>query len=249
MPPASSTRPRSFAISANIWVLRFTRHWLAIVMVILGLYATLPWVAPTLMKLGATGPANVLYTLYSPMCHQFAFRSIFLFGEQPFYPREIAGTAFGSYESYASATAGLPIGDQPTDFDLAFVLPARGFTGNEVMGYKTALCARDSAIYLALLAGGGLYAILRWRIRPIPYWLFIVMGLLPIGIDGMSQLLSYPPFNLWDVRESPPLLRVLTGLQFGLAAAWLGFPHLERAMWDTRLQIEAKLVRIGIDVG
>src|SRR5687767_11778804 len=77
------------------------RNWLIAALTFVGLYATLPFVAPSLMKLGLTGPANVLYTMYSPMCHQFAFRSIFLFGEQTFYPRENVGTDLQPYEYYA----------------------------------------------------------------------------------------------------------------------------------------------------
>ncbi|MGB1288816.1 MAG: hypothetical protein ACPG7F_19950, partial [Aggregatilineales bacterium] len=61
---------KSNGLRLNLGLLSVVRNWLKIALVVVGLYATLPFIAPTLMKLGATGPANVIYTLYSPMCHQ-----------------------------------------------------------------------------------------------------------------------------------------------------------------------------------
>jgi uncharacterized membrane protein len=237
---------RSLRLRLNLWLLSLTEGWLRVALVVIGLYATLPFAAPTLMKLGLTGPANLLYTLYSPMCHQFAFRSLFLYGEQPFYPREIAYTDYTSYEAF---TQNLPDVAKPasaSDFSLDFVMSARAFTGNETMGYKTTLCARDVAIYLALFAGGIIYAFSRHRLRPVPLWLYIFAGMMPIALDGFSQLLSYPPFNLWPVRETAPFFRVATGAMFGLMNAWLAFPYIEAAMRDTADQIREKLDAAGI---
>ena len=53
-----------------------------------------------------------------------------------------------------------------------------------------------------------------------------------MGLDGFSQLLSYPPFEFWPVRETAPIFRIVTGGLFGLMSAWLGFPHIERSMQD-----------------
>jgi len=231
--PTNSKNTRLRINRAFFWV---TMHWLQIALVVIGLYATLPFVAPTLMRLGATAPANVLYTLYSPMCHQFAFRSIFLYGEQNFYPREIAGTDLIPYEAYAAQIDGITPGTAPDDFSPEFFFPARDFRGNAEMGYKTTLCARDAAIYLALFVGGLIYAIpyVRRRIRPLPLWIYVIVGLGPIGLDGVSQLLSYEPFALWPARETAPFFRLATGAIFGLMNAWLAFPYLERSMWDAR---------------
>lgn len=243
----STSEKKSFGLRLNLWMLTLTRNWLKIALVIIGLYASLPFVAPTLMRLGATGPANVLYTLYSPMCHQFSFRSIFLYGDQPFYPREIAGTEFRSYESYAATIDALPLPDSPTDFSMDFWMPARMFQGNEQMGYKTTLCARDVAIYLALFGGGLIFALTRKRLRPLPFWIYVIVGLGPIGLDGFSQLLSYEPFSLWAVRETAPFFRVTTGAIFGLMNAWLAFPYVAMSMNDTRMQIEEKLINAGYE--
>jgi uncharacterized membrane protein len=238
----------SFGMRVDLFMLKLSRYWLRVALTIVGLYATLPFVAPTLMKIGWTAPANALYTLYSPMCHQFAFRSIFLYGEQNFYPREIVGTDLRPYEAYAAEIPELNPGRSPTDFSLDFFMPARAFRGNEQMGYKTTLCARDVAIYLAMFIGGLIYALppVRKRLRPIPLWIYVIAGLGPIGLDGFSQLLSYEPFNFWTVRETAPFFRVATGAMFGLMNAWLAFPYLERAMWDTRRDIVDKLMKAGI---
>ena len=66
----------------------------------------------------------------------------------------------------------------------------------------------------------------------MPFWIFVIAGLAPVGIDGLSQLLSYPPFEFWPVRETTPIFRILTGAVFGLMSAWLGFPYFERSMQD-----------------
>jgi uncharacterized membrane protein len=230
-------------VRANLWLLRLTDNWLRIALVLIGAYALLPFAAPTFMKIGWEAPANLLYTLYSPMCHQFAFRSIFLFGEQPFYPREIARTPWVSYET---VIRDLPDVTQPRsldDFSLPFVLSSRSFVGNEQLGYKTTLCARDVAIYLALFAGGLIYAATRRRLRPVPLWIYAIAGFMPIALDGFSQLLSYEPFRLWDVRETAPFYRIATGAMFGLMNAWLAFPYIDAAMQDTASQLRLKLRR------
>ena len=109
---------------------------------------------------------------------------------------------------------------------------ARHFIGDETVGYKTSLCARDLAIYTMMFVGGLIYWRFRRRIRPLPFLLYVFVGLGPIGLDGFSQLMSYPPFEFWPVRETIPLFRVVTGGLFGLMSAWLGFPHIERSMQD-----------------
>jgi uncharacterized membrane protein len=236
---------KSLGLRLNLWLLSACKHWLRGVLVFLGLYATLPFVAPTLMKLGLEGPANILYTMYSPMCHQFAFRSVFLYGEQAFYPREIAYTGYTPYETYIAT---LPDVVQPNsfgDFRLDFIMSSRAFRGNEQMGYKTTLCARDVAIYVAMFIGAIIYAFTRHRLRPLPVWIYIIIGIMPIGLDGFSQLLSYPPFNFWAVRETAPFFRVATGAMFGLMTAWLGLPYIQAAMQDTIYDIQEKLRRAG----
>lgn len=262
-----SKQSRSIGFRLNIWVYKLAKNWLRITMTILAIYITLPWVAPTLAKAGMSQAADVLYTLYSPFCHQFAFRSIFVYGEQPFYPRGVADTDYTPFEAYAIESeafiqeyqywytfyrqgnnpAPLTI-DDLQEFSVAQQIAARHFIGDETVGYKTTLCARDLAIYTMLFVGGLIYWRFRWRIHPIPFVLYIFVGLGPIGLDGFSQLLGYPPFNFWEVRETEPIFRVATGGVFGLMNAWLGFPYIERAMQDTIDQLTLKFRQAGYDI-
>lgn len=239
-PPTRSPAEIRRIMRANRWVLRLARNWLALILIFLALYSGLSLATPFLMEAGATGPANIIYTLYSPLCHQFAFRSWFFFGDQLAYPRAVSGTDLGTFEEYASRDphfAGLNLSQWSGELQLK----ARSFKGNEEMGYKTALCERDVAIYATMFLAGLLFIPLRKRLRPIPIWLYLFLGLGPIGIDGMSQLLSYPPFELWPVRETLPGYRVLTGAMFGLMNVWLAFPYIEMSMQETIDTIETKL--------
>ncbi len=257
---------KSFAVRLNRWVLQLSRHWLRAALVVIGLYAALPWVAPVLMAAGVTAPARVLYFVYGPFCHQFAFRSFFLFGEQSAYPRAIAGSELASYEDYITDSpefdaallnwVGRPGQSRfatVEDFDPALwsfdmQFASKDFFGSSRMGYKTTLCQRDVAIYAAIFLGGLIYSIpfIRRRLRPIPLLLYVFAGVVPIGIDGFSQMLGYPPFSLWEPRETLPTFRVATGIMFGLMTAWLVFPYLELSFRDTRLQVEDKFRRAGI---
>ena len=235
---------QSWAIRLNQWTLSLSRHWLRWLLLLIGLYVGLPFVAPTLMHFGLTGPARLLYTAYSPMCHQFAFRSWFLYGEQPAYPRAEANVP--GLQPFDAFSADVNVGlAQPVDLSqwtaqLQFL--ARDFVGDPRMGYKVALCERDVAIYGALFIGGLIYSIpyIRRRLRPVPLWLYVLLGIVPIGLDGFSQLLGYPPFNLWPMRETSPLLRTITGALFGLMNAWLALPYLEASARDVVIEIEDK---------
>jgi uncharacterized membrane protein len=246
---APSQRSKT-GLRLNRVVLAISRHWLRVALTILSIYVALPIVAPTLMHLGAEGPARAIYTIYSPFCHQFTFRSFFLFGDQPVYPRANAGSSWTPFETYAADIEEFQNFTEADEFTLDWTLTNKSYVGNKEMGYKMALCERDMFIYAALLLGGILYSIprVRRRLRPIPLWLYVFLGLGPIGLDGFSQLLGYPPFELWPARETLPQFRVLTGFIFGLMTAWLGFPYLDISMQSTRRQVERKLRSAGIKI-
>lgn len=243
-------------VRLNLGLLWFTRHWLRVAMLVIGIFAGLPYLTPVLMKAGLTGPAQVLYTFYSPFCHQFAFRSFFLFGEQPTYPRSNTGTDQTPFEDYIKSLPEFqPDAVSPAPFGLVgdiyaftpgFQGAARYFVGNDQMGYKMPLCERDTSMYSGIFVGGLIYARIRRRLRPVPIGLYVLLGLGPIAIDGVSQMLGYPPFNLWPARETLPIFRVVTGALFGLMNVWLTFPYIELSMADTRDQIIAKLQAAGI---
>ena len=210
----------------------FSRHYLAVLNFFMLIYFGLPFLAPTLMKAGATLPANVIYTIYKPLCHQFGFRSFFLFGEQAYYPLAEAGIS--GVKTFEDVT-----GFQDLDNPAAFSrFQARQFTGNENVGYKLALCERDMAIYGSILLFGILYAATGRRIKPLHWTLWVLIGMGPIGLDGFSQLFSQMNWewlaSLLPYRESTPFLRVLTGALFGFTTAWFAYPYMEESMSETR---------------
>lgn len=225
-------RQRNFVIWLDKQIYGLSRHWLAVFNIIWFIYVGLPFLAPTLMKAGLDGPADVIYTVYSPLCHQFAFRSWFLFGERPYY--EAAGF---------KALTGID------PYNLQDRFRAKLFVGNEQMGFKVAYCERDIAIYGAILLGGLAFGLLRRmgvRVRPVNFILYGLIGLGPIALDGFSQLFSQPPFNFIPLRESTPFLRTLTGSLFGLMNIWLAYPYLEESFTEVKSDLEAKLIRIGV---
>ena len=209
----------------------FSKHYMVLLNGFTFLYLFLAVLAPTFMKIGWEKPARVIYKVYSPLCHQLAYRSFFLFGEQPYYPRELAGV--DDLITYGQAT-GLLEND---------IQSARNFLGNEEMGYKMALCQRDMAIYGAIFLFGLLFSLTGKKIKPLPWYLWILIGLGPIGLDGFSQLLSQTGFGIFSwlpLRESTPFLRVFTGFCFGLATAWFGFPYLEESIQENRHDMQLK---------
>ncbi len=214
----------------------FSRQYMVVFSWMLFFFIGLPVLAPVLMKAGATQPANVIYTLYSPLCHQFGFRSFFLFGEQPYYPLVETGIAGEGRDliDFETATGITGLHDAAGSARL----DARHYQGNEKIGYKIALCERDMAIYGAMLLFAVIFMLSGRRIRPLHWAIWFIVGWGFIGLDGFSQLISQFEISfLADIlpyRESTPFLRVFTGFLFGFSTAWFAFPHLEESMRETR---------------
>ena len=191
----------------------FQRHWLAVLVGILFAYSLVPFIAPVLKKAGLESAAQLIYQPYKFVCHTYGFRSFYLFGDGLVYDR--------------------PTFEQKSGIDTSSflgLLQARDFQGNARMGFKVALCERDVAIYFAMAVNGMAYALTRRNTRrgqPLPWVWFVLIGIVPIGIDGFSQLLSQPPFHVLPYRESTWLLRLGTGALFGFGLAWLIFPLID----------------------
>jgi len=212
----------------SLWISKNYIHVFNLLMLI---YVGLPFIAPVLMKNGAELPANVIYRFYSILCHQLPFRSWFLFGEQAFYPRELASIpGVITYETI----------NNNTQID---IFSDRQFLGNDTIGYKVALCQRDVAMYLAMLIFGVGFALSGRRIRAIPWYLWLLIGVGPIALDGFSQLPSaIPGLPAWlPMRESTPLLRTITGTLFGVMTTWYLYPMIEETMKETRRLVTRKL--------
>ena len=213
----------------SYWI---ARRYLLLLNLFMLFYVGLPFLAPTLMKMGATLPARAIYRMYSPLCHQFGFRSFFLYGEQAFYP--LAEAKLAGVKTFEQAT-GISNLDNPYSITR---YEARAYIGDEKVGYKIALCERDVAIYLGLLTFGIIFGLTGRRIKPLHWAIWLIIGIAPIALDGFSQLFSQFNWHLLAVafpyRESTPYLRVLTGALFGIATAWFAYPNLEELMSETR---------------
>jgi uncharacterized membrane protein len=202
--------------AANGLVLWVARHWLFLFNLAWGMYVGIPFLAPILMHLGLIMPANAIYGVYSIFCHQLPDHSFFLFGHDhaPLEPVLVQG----------GMAEGLNL------------LVMRRFVGNELLGYKVALCQRDVAIYGSVLLAGLVYGIVRNRriVRPLPLKVYALF-LIPIAVDGISQM--------FGLRESNWVLRTITGMVFGVGSVWLAYPYVEEAMESV---IETETTRIEL---
>jgi len=217
-----------------LWI---SKHYLLMINCVVMLYLGIPFLAPVFMEINLPTPAIAIYRVYGIVCHQLAYRSFFLFGEQLVYPRQAAGVT--NLKSFHEVTG------FSEDNSAESIFAARAYIGAPHIGYKIALCQRDIAIYSGILLFGLMYAFFKRKIPPLPWYLWIILGLIPIGVDGVSQLISQPPFSLIPYRESTPILRVLTGSLFGFSTAWFGFPSVEESMAETRRILGAKQLRIA----
>lgn len=217
-----SRRPRATKPSPrlDLWTQRITRwltalmhwissHWLALANLAVGWFLGLPLLAPVLLHAGYTRLGNVIHLIYRPLCHQLPERSIFFWGPQPTY----------SFDELSGL--------------LGRTVPPR-YVGDTIVGFKTAVCQRDVAIYGTALLCGLLFQLVRSRLRPISFRVFVAM-LVPIGIDGFGQLLGF-----WTSSWTS---RTITGALFGAACVLLAYPYLENGMADVRAETGATLKR------
>jgi len=223
---------RRAVILADRFVFWLSRHWLAILNALALLYVGLPLLAPVLMHLGAERPAMVIYIIYRPLCNQLPQRSWFLFGPQFTYTLQ-------EFEAW--------LGSDAIPDPLTWI-----FVGNEAMGYEVALCQRCVATHGAILLFGLLYVLGRRRVRPLPWWAYVGLGLVPMALDGGYQALSYtlprlsqyfpvlvPDFHI-SPHETTPLMRAITGALFGLATVWLAYPLIQEVMDEYRETLQQR---------
>lgn len=216
----------------SYWI---SRHYLAIFNLFLVLYVGIPFLAPVFKKIGWNAPAEMIYKIYSPLCHQWAFRSFFLFGEQLYYPHAAARVpGVLTFEQVSGIT----------DLNDPSRVQARLFEGTPLLGYKVSFCERDVAIWGAMALFGLVYAATGRRLPKLHWLIWALVGLVPIGLDGFSQLFSQIPNafiqSILPYRESTLFLRTLTGFLFGLSTAWFMFPLIEETMVDTRRLLSKK---------
>lgn len=225
----------------------FARHWLLFLNLLIAVWVVLPWLAPVFMQLGWSSAGKAVYLLYSFQCHQMPQRSFFLFGNQM------------TYSLAEIQAAGVNITNP-------FLL--RQFIGNSEMGWKVAWSDRMVSMYTSILLAGVLYVFFR-RLKPLSLWAFALF-LAPMGIDGGTHMLSdlagiglgFRDSNAWLVSLMgsifPPAfyagdalgsfnswMRLISGLFFGIAIAWLVYPHLKGMFADYAREIEDQLAMAG----
>ncbi len=91
-------------------------------------------------------------------------------------------------------------------------------------GYKLPICARDVGLYGGMLLSALLYPKIR-KLKEVRVYppIFFVLALVPMGIDGTTQLISefgFLPF----VYESTNAIRIATGLIAGVVATFYALP-------------------------
>jgi uncharacterized membrane protein len=209
------------------------RYWIVLFTISYGVFVGLPFLAPVFMQAGWRSAGNAIYSLYSLLCHQLPERSFFLFGPKLTYP-------LGTIQAVWQNTDNLLI--------------LRRFIGNPEMGWKVAWSDRMVSLYSSIWFFALLWWPLRRKIKPIPWWIFVLL-MTPMAVDGLTHLVSdlaglgqgFRDTNLWlsmltSGLFSPTfyagdawgsfnsIMRLLTGILFGLGVVWFGFPYLDQAI-------------------
>jgi uncharacterized membrane protein len=144
------------------------------------------------MKLGAISVGNLLYDLYGNISHQYAHRSVFLYGEQLAYaPEDLPVTLSGEYAA---------------DFHAL-----REFRGNAEVGWKMAWSDRLAAMFGSMLVVFVAFAIFRWK--RFPLWLGILL-VLPLILDGATHYAADYDGMVGNWRYDNGWLASLTGHAF-----------------------------------
>ncbi len=184
------------------------------------------------MRIGWDGSARVIYFAYSFLCHQLPHRSFFLFGPQLTYSLAEIQNAW-----------------QNTINPMIL----RQFVGNPEMGWKVAWSDRMVSMFVSTWLFGILWWPLRRRLPKLPWW-GLALFQLPMAVDGTTHLISdlagigqgFRDSNAWlailtshafpasfyagDAWGSfNSLMRLLTGILFGLGIVWFGYPYLNEA--------------------
>ncbi len=229
----------------DLWL---SRHWLALLNTFVGVIVVMPYLAPLFMRLGLTGIADRIYFLYAILGHQLPQRSIFLFGPKlmPSLPEIVTFTQSIS------------------------PLALKEFIGNAAIGWKVAYSDRLMAWYGSFWIASLVYAVIRRRVKPLPFWGLVLLSL-PMFIDGATHTLSdalvhnefgagFRDRNVWlalltnntlpaafiagDALGSfNSLARWISGALFGIGLAWFLLPFAEGTFAYLRAELEVKPIR------
>lgn len=87
-----------------------------------------------------------------------------------------------------------------------------------LLGYQMAMDQRMMAIYASMLLAGVVYWMMGRRLGSL-HWRYYGLAIIPIAVDGFTQLFGWRTSN-WELRS-------ITGTLFGVATAWLMYPYLD----------------------
>ena len=236
-------------VSAVKWYERFdfwlSHHWLAIFNVVVGVFVVTPYLAPLFMRLGWTGLADRIYFLYVLIGHQLPQRSIFLFGPQMMYSLPEIRTITQSLDP----------------------LVLKHFIGNAEIGWKVAYSDRLMAWYGSFWIASLVYAVVRRRVKPLPFWGLALLAL-PMFVDGVTHTISdvlvnqqfgagFRDTNIWlaqlthyalplwfvagdAVGSFNSIMRWISGALFGIGLAWFLLPWVANTFVYRRMELERK---------
>jgi uncharacterized membrane protein len=119
---------------------------------------------------------------------------------------------------------GLNTISRPIFYALHFLcaqIPAHSFY---LFGHQLGMCARNLSIYGSMFVGSLIFVLSKKRLPGIPWWFWVLM-ILPMAIDGTTQM--------FGLRESTWELRVITGTLFGLGNIWFVLPLIQKLLLET----------------
>jgi len=114
---------------------------------------------------------------------------------------------------------GLDVMAKPMFFALHTIcaqIPSHSFY---MLGHQLGMCVRNLFIYGSMFLGGLVFVLSKKRLPGIPWWAWVLM-ILPMALDGTTQLLGW--------RESTWELRMITGTLFGLGSVWFALPLMQK---------------------
>ena len=162
----------------------------------IGIFDFLIFITPIMAMLGMNEITDGLYFGFSFTCHQLNSRSLCLFENQTI----ASCTEYKQKVDYAKTN---------------YVIK------ENKIGYKFPVCSRDIGIYFSMLLGAIVFGIINRKnlnTTKIPPIIFLILAMVPIGIDGLGQLIG-----LW---ESSNFIRLLTGFIIGIVSPFYAIPIL-----------------------
>jgi uncharacterized membrane protein len=115
---------------------------------------------------------------------------------------------------------------KPIFFALHYIcaqIPSHSFY---IFGHQLGFCERNLSIYTSMFVGSLIFVLSRKRLPGIPWWVWLLM-ILPMAWDGLTQM--------FGLRESDAILRVITGSLFGFANIWFALPLMHKTLQEPPL--------------